>query len=335
MTILAWGTSLPELQTQGIYNAANGSAYTSAAQLAPYVAEGILAGRADLCAANQPWRLNFTPTADLWFSFYMETDSAGGSGAFPPFIVLGGGVELFRLQQAGGLLLQYHNGTSWQTSGTAITYVSNVLARFDCHFVVHDTTGTLTVYRDGKEHTQATFSAGDTLLRGESLMDEIGLGHAFSSGARETYLSAVFVSTTDSRPIHYAQTAIDGAGAETDWSGAYTDIDEAGGDDADLIQAGTTADKATYTFAALPTALNTGYTVVGVGVSARAAKGDSSPANLQLAARHSTTNGFSGSKALDGVFGPFQHIFPLNPNGGAAWTFTEADAAEVGVQAIT
>ena len=331
MTILAFGTSLPEMQSEGLYSGANGGTVATANYIAPNVAEGISIGRD---ANPLHFGFDFTPTADLWFSFYFTSSNNIATGV-PFFMVYGGGVELFRLQQAGGPILQYHNNTSWQSSGVVMRYAENFRTRFDCHFVVHDSTGTLTVYIDGQEQTQANFGPGDTLLRGESLMDEVRWDHPITAGSVQAYISACFVSTTDTRMLTYVQRAIDGAGAETDWTGAYTDIDEAGGDDADLIQASTNADKATYTFAALPASFNAGYSVPALGVSARASSGAASPANLQLAARHSTTNGFSANNLLSSVFGPHQATFVLNPSTSLAWTFAEADAAEVGVQAIT
>ena len=329
MTILAFGTSTSELNPEGIV-ATLSSSVTTASFISPDVVEGVNIGR-----ATQPLvaGLQFTPTADVWVSFYAYATRTS-SGALPFCVLSGGGVELFRLyQKTPGAIIQYHNNTSWVDSGTTFTQPNNTAIRFDFHVVIHDTTGTLTVYQNGAEKTSTTFAAGDTLLRGEANVDDVRFDNHQANDS--FYLSAVLVSDTDSRLIRYAQRALDGAGSETDWSGAYTDINESGVDESDVIQSGTTADKATYTFAALPTALNTGYTVVGVGVSARASKGATSPANLQLAARHGTTNGFSASKSLTNMWKVHQDIFILNPDTASAWTFAEADAAQVGVQAIT
>ena len=332
MTILAFGTSTSELNPEGNIVASNISATVSASQIAPNVVEGI-----SIKATAQALfpGLQFTPTADVWVSFYAYA-TLTGAGSLPFCVLSGGGVELFRLyQKTPGALIQYHNGSSWVDSGTIFSQPTNVAIRFDFHVVIHDTTGTLTVYQDGTEQTSTTFAAGDTLLRGEANVDDVRFDNHQPSGTEFFYLSAVIVATVDTRMFIYSQRALDGAGSETDWSGAYTDINESGSDDTDFIQSGVTADKATYTFAALPAAYSVGWDVVGLGVSARASKGATSPANLQLAARHGTTNGFSASKSLSAVFGPHQDIFILNPDTASAWTFAEADAAEVGVQAIT
>ena len=339
MAILAFGTTLSEMHFEGLHDTEHFGTTVSTAAIAPYVVEGIfikLRGPETSSTDSMGFTLS-TPSSDFWVSFHTYGIISTSGNDRPPMEVFGNGKGLFRLMPTNGLfVIQYHNDTSYQTSGTSFgPLLDNTIIRWDFHVVIHDTTGTLTVYINGNEQTSTTFSAGDTLLRGESVADEVRFAAPENINVG-SYLSACFVSDTDSRIIHYVQRVLDGAGTETDWVGAYTDIDEVGIDPDDFIQSGTTTEKATYTFAALPAALNTGFDVVGVGVSARAAKGSASgPSNLQLAVRENVTNGFSSSKALSDFWAPYQHMFPLNPDTTSAWTFAEADAAEVGVQAIT
>jgi hypothetical protein len=336
MAILGFGTSLAELTPEGVYS----SSYFSSTTLTkgPYVAEGIQLSP----SAPQPGELGalvlpFTAAADFWVSYYgMQNNPLVGTGDGTIMEIRGNDKELFRWKGLDGSYgIEYHNDASYQLSGTRTQdFPISVAVRYDFHVVIHDTVGTLTMHINGAEVTVATFS-GDTLLRGESVADTVMFGSDLVPAALNR-ISAVFVSDTDSRLIHYDQKALDGAGAETDWSGAYTDIDEQGIDFTDFIQGAANADKATYTFAALDTTFNdAAYTPIGLGVSARGVKGATGPANLQLAARENITNGFSGNKALGDIWSMHQHMFTQNPDTAAAWTFAELDAAQVGVQAIT
>lgn len=329
MTIVAWGTTIAELHPGGSISASDMAVNTTAAQIAPYVVEGVTC---KFAGAVFP-KLDFPAAADMWFSWYNYPTDSTGSGT-PIAIIKGGGVELFRIfQKSGGLIIEYHNGSSWTESGTLFTWTAAALSRFDFHVVIHDSTGTLTIYKGGTEQTSTTFSAGDTLLRGESNMDQIVFDHN-QLFAGTLVLSAAFASTTDSRNIDMSQRAIDGAGGLTDWAGDNTDVDETGVDTADKVTSDTTTEKESFTFAALHGDLS-GDTVIGVGLTAWAKKGSSGPANLQLGTRHNSVNGFGSNIALGVTYAPHQELFTDNPDTTNPWTFAEADGAEVALQAIT
>jgi len=132
----------------------------------------------------------------------------------------------------------------------------------------------------------------------------------------------------------YLQSAINGNGAETAWAGDYTNVDETGRNDADIIHSNTDGAVETFTKGALNTLYNT-YAVKGVGVMARAMRGTTGPQNIQLVARSGSTNGFSANKALAVKWDQYRELFATNPATAAAWTFSEADAAQVGVKAVT
>ncbi len=333
MTILFFGTSLMELVAgePSIEFTIN----TTAAEIAPHVDEGI---KIDNLVDELPILMPLLATTDdAWVSFYFHGSPGVNSSHDRPILeIRGGGKELFRLDmQEGGLGIEYHNDTVWVLSGTRLFTSQQVRHRFDFHFVIHDSTGTLTVYKSGVEVASTTFSAGDTLLRGESVADEIKIGGWNTVNSSVSTISALIVSTDDTRAMIYAQDAIDGNGNSTDWDGDFNDINEVGYDSADFIQGAANDDVELYTKGALPAALNSGYSVLGVGVSSRAIRGVTGPANLQLAVRENVTDGFSGNKVLDGTLELHQNTFILNPDTSLAWTFSEADAAEVGVKAIT
>lgn len=121
-------------------------------------------------------------------------------------------------------------------------------------------------------------------------------------------------------------------GANTAWTGTYTEVDEVVYDDGDFINSGTANQVETF---AGTTPTLTGYVVQSVTVAARGKTDGSGPANLQLALRSSSTDYFSASNALGLGYGPFQEIWETNPATSAAWVNTAVSGLQFGVKSIT
>lgn len=331
MAILAWGTSTTEVVTSTSLPAGI-STVTNAALIGAYVSEGF---SVDSDAAGVLPKLTLsTPDSEIWFgtNFYEETSYSSSN---VPLVFYGGTTALFRLYTSTSTTwrMEYWNGSAWTAAFTAVTCpVASSIHRLDIRLKMDNAVGAIELYVGGV--LQASY-AGDTIYTAETTISSVVVGYAHATNSIQTTWSACFVSDEDSRQILYTQRAVNGAGAATDWTGAFTTIDETGFDDTDLLQSSTNGHVSTFAKAALPTALNTGYDVIGVGVTARARKGASGPANLQLVSRSGAVNGVSASKALGVTFTPYQEMFPLDPNTAAVWTYANADSSQLGVKAIT
>ncbi len=327
MTILAFGTSLAEI-VSGLGPPAGLSASTTAARIAPEVSEGIqIEG-----AVDTRFPKTFAGQTELWTTFYLYWTGSSPPSDGVPLLLQANGQDLFRLDMLNAAITFQYWNSGWTNIGSSISPGINALHRIEMQIIMHDTTGVAKFWINGEEI--ASLGGGDTIFTSETDIDTVSLSSTTLTG-EDTIFSAWIIADEDVRSIVYAQVAIDGNGGETDWTGVSTDVDETGFDDADSIQSSTTTDKETFTFGALPAAYNSGYSVVGVGVSARAIKGSSGPANLQLACRSNAVNGFSGNKALTLILEPHQHVFIVNPDTTNPWSFSESDASEIGVQAIT
>ena len=308
------------------------AAVTTASRISPGVAEGI---ECENSSENGYRQLDFAASSEIWVSFYYsEVSSTANSRRFG-FRICSDGSVLF---QWGGssinnnnLYMQYWNGASY-TNMTSAPFPVNSLSHILIHIKMDDTVGIIEYFVNGV--LIASFS-GDTITTGITTLNQLKIGLTDAGGLSSGMCySAIMVADHDISNLMYLQRAVNGAGAETAWTGDYTSVDETGVSDADIIYSANNGDVETFTKAAQSSLYNT-YNIYGVGVSARAKRGTSGPQNLQLVARSGSTNGFSANKALDLAWTTEQELFDENPDTAAPWTFAEADSAQVGVKAIT
>lgn len=316
MSILAFATSTAECVDGDL--PAGVSVVTTATNIAPYCDEGVSVGVG-------PLLLNFAAASEVWIDFYIYVSV----GTTRPIAYLrSGSTNLFRITcpTSSTIRLDYWDGAAW-VSGTASggTLSSSNRYRISARVKMADANGALELYLDGA--LIGSF-AGDTLQTVATTVDNL---HLQAPGASNSVFSAVMVADEDTRAITYIARRPNGAGAAAEWTGAYTAIDETGFSDSDVVQSGTAGQVSTFGKAALPAEFSTGYSVMGIGVSARARRGVGL-SNIQLAARSGSTNGFSSDKALGVAFAPDQHVFAQNPATSAAWTYAEADSAQIGVK---
>lgn len=269
--------------------------------------------------------------SDFWMQFHEYILNAPWTKDWVVFS--SGGTDLFKVHWNGSDILELSvwNGAGWDTETTTVAYVSGTLRQFDIRLWMHDTTGVFAIYVDGV--LDYTHTTTDTIRTAATSIDAVRIEGTRGTG--EEYFSSIFVADSDTRNTVMLPATANAAGAHSDMTGAYTDIDETGTpNDTDKLTTSTAGDVSTFGKTALPAGYNSGYNVEGVLVSARAQKAPTSPQNLQLAVRSGTTDGFSGNKALDTSFGPHQAFFATDPNTAAAWTFANADACQIGVKAI-
>lgn len=270
---------------------------------------------------------NFGAQTDFWFRGDCKVTSMASTRQIYGFLN-NAGTEVFRVTVSGSpatttLQMQYLLLGVWTNIGSSISLGLSSVQTFDLNVFV-DAAGYAKLYVGGTERISAT----GIDLTGISDIAQIRL-----RSPNEAYHSQIIAADEPTIGMRLLTRYPNGTGATADWTGGYTDIDEIVTSDADFINSAT-ANQVELVTQTGPTI--TGYVVRAVGVSARAKRGASGPANLQLALRSAGTNYFSGNKALTVAYAPYQNIWAQNPaTGPADWVNTAIDALQPGVKSIT
>lgn len=218
--------------------------------------------------------------------------------------------------------LQYlDNLAAWQSAGTVSVPTSR--QTFDIHWNFA-ASGELALYLSGNKRIDFT---GDL-----SHLSGVEFARLHRSYNFSTWWSQVMADTESTIGHRLFTIPPASTGANTAWTGTYTEVDEIAYSDADFINSGTANQVETFGISA-PTL--TGYVVQSVTVAARAKTDGSGPANIQLVLRSSSTDYVSSSKALDTGYGPFQNIWETNPATSAAWVNSAISGLQFGVKSIT
>jgi hypothetical protein len=126
-----------------------------------------------------------------------------------------------------------------------------------------------------------------------------------------------------------------GAGNVNNWTGAYTDVNEATISDATLLSTVNVGDKFTFAMqdaAAVPT----GFGIRSVFQWSRAKVSGAAPNNLKHVIRQSGVDYDSPNVAgINYGLGPVATNWGANAPGGGAWSKTIFDAIEMGAKAAT
>lgn len=225
-----------------------------------------------------------------------------------------------------------YTGAAWSNLGTtSVSVVSAGAAAIDLYIKVDATVGEFRVFKDGTEIGTYT---------GNTSIDNANFGRIHFKGQtgalNELHVSQVIVSSESTIGWVLATLSPDGNGANTGWTGSYTDIDEFALNTADYIEAIATNLVETSTVSSINAAYST-YNVKAVGVAMRASNDSGSViSDLQACVRVSSINYFSPNLALpkDGADYSLQYIWETNPNTSAAWSQAAVNAVEVGVKSV-
>lgn len=229
----------------------------------------------------------------------------------------------------GSWYFQYYNGSTWVDIGSTVRASAN--STHDIHCKIDGSTGEFAWYQNGTEIASTTgdtdhFSATISYLWWDTY-------DIFAAA----YMSEVICTDTENTVgMRLATIAPDGAGSNSDWTGAYTDIDESSVNDADFISSGTANEVSTYSMGNLSTAA-AALSPVALVESSRALIGASGPQNLQHVVRTGGTdyNGSSVSGLTTSFKNGFQTVWDVNPDTAAEWSTSEINALELGVESIT
>ena len=299
-------------------------AETLTARYAPYLSE---AAR----FTTERGKCEFAESSSFWVSFYAYIADTGwftGDYIFELFL---GSTSLFRFNATVNeeITFQYKNSSNnFVTFGSAVGGTQNTLVRWDLQFVLAASGGAIRVYREGSLVAELT---GNTSLGsvGITTADNLLIGaHTVTTNVT---ISALIVSTTDTRQMFVNQLPVNAAGSNSGFTGSVADVDELGmPNDNDFLSSTTLGVTSTFNAGNHNSFFNTGYTVEAVVVTARAL--GEPDKYLRPVVLSGGTLGEGIGTQLDLSRSPLQHVFSTDPATGIGWTLSGVNAAEVGVK---
>lgn len=272
-----------------------------------------------------------TESAEVFFHADWEQDSWLGSATAEVLNFYDdAGLAIARMQVTapggsfGTIQMQYLDTdlTTWTNAGTSFTISADNRYTLDIR-INCDASGTVAIYSSG------------TLRNGGPTIDLShldGVSYARIYNTNSGYWSQIIIATESTIGHRLKTVPATGAGATTDWTGTYAEIDEIAYSDADFINSATNGQVELFSHS---TTIPDGYRVKAVVVTARAKRGSTGPANLQLALRSSGTTYFTASQALDLGYGAFVGVWENDPATAAPFTASSIAALQFGVKAVT
>jgi hypothetical protein len=277
---------------------------------------------------------SFSALADCWLHFEMSSASNGNDTTARAVLTAytSSDTAFARLVSGGGgaavMSLEYWNGTAWTNAGGTITLDVNTRAQtIDMHIVSNSASGSIKLYIAGTER----LDSGTINLSSYS-----GVAYVRTTGhsvvGTTTAFSQIVVANESTIGWRLKTAPVTGAGATTDWTGSYTEIDELAYSDADFINSATANQVELFSHA---TTIPAGYTVRAVVVTARAKRGTTGPQNLRLILRSGGTTYDNGSDlALDEGYGAFCAVWETDPATSADFTASSIASLQFGVKSI-
>ncbi len=278
-----------------------------------------------------------TGYSTIIFGFAFQTSSVasdtriihfqgGGGNRVNLIIVTSGGNQVFRLTNLAG--------TTLATGTTAL--VANTWYFLELKIVVNASTGSVELRINGSSTAEASATNVDT---GSTSIDAMQVD---SASGQYIYLDDLYVAdTTGTSPtntflgdVRIETLFPNGNGANTAWTGAYTDWDDgtSADDDTTYVSSSTPGDRETSTLTDL--AVSSG-SVFAVQTNLIARKDDAATRQIAPVLRIGGVN-YDGSTSagLGASYAPYRQIYDrLDPSGGG-WTIATVNAMEAGVKEV-
>jgi hypothetical protein len=257
-----------------------------------------------------------TPIGRSWITLY----DANGD-AFAKLEILNASTLIYKVL-VGGVFTSRGNITNSFTAG---------LNTYHYQFVLDDTEGSVKIYNN-------TLLVG-TLTDIDTLGDSGATGGAqlsfhkpaaTTSSSTYTHVSELTVANEDNRLWRVFSLPVNAAGSTSDFSGAYTAVDEINASDTDFIGSGETGQISTFNIPDLPAG---SWQCHGVSVKGRARRASTGPAAMQYVTR---VDGNNYTKLPINLTTDFEHLsddtWDVSPATGLPWTETELNELEIGVR---
>lgn len=245
-----------------------------------------------------------------------------------------------------GTLSLYRGSTLLGTTAAAL--FQNVWHHVELNTLIHASAGTADLAIDGMTSAGFALTGLNTLGSTSAAWDEFRFGGYFAaigSAAEEVDVSMPFVldgsgSQCNTRlgPARVDAQAPTSDGNYTAWtlstgSSHFAVVDEAQGNgDTDYASTATAGNKESYNHAAL---VASAATIVFVQLDAQVKREDAGAAGVKGLWRRAGTDYLSAEQGVPLSYAHNRFIYELDPSTGAAWTESNFNSAEIGLQKST
>jgi len=275
----------------------------------------------------------FTPQTSLWVSAWLV-----GGGNFPSasnvrffglcrsgsdkgvYIGSTSGVAakvtLYKWDGTTATLLQSEGGTSLPSGSTGF--------RIDMQVANYGAAATIKVYLNG---TQIISFTGDASLSGITDLDTVCIGWTNGAITTFTQTSEVIVADEDTRAFSLVTLLPNALGTTDQWTGTFTDINEAALSDATVNTTNVVAQLQQYALSDLPSG---NFAVKAVTISARATAPAGSTSNsVQLGVQTGTGTDVGTAQAPGTGLVTLTRIMATDPTTASQWTPTVVNGMQL------
>lgn len=227
----------------------------------------------------------------------------------------------------GNYYLAHNTGTEaspvWVQVGTGTVYrpMNGGLGTADLQLVI-DAGGNHTAMLVANNNLVSQGAVVDTGITGAT-----GVYHAQLHNGSGSYSQLLARQNGNTIAAHVKTCRATGPGSHSDWTGAYTDVNEVATNDSTVNQATTAGLKQSYPMTNV--AVPTGYQISGVFHWLRAKNGGASPENIKSMVVDGGTEYDAAANMTPSVglpYGPIMERYDVSPATGVAWTQTEWNA---------
>lgn len=285
--------------------------------------------------------MNFAPIAEVWVAFDLYI---AARRTFFPFLEFYNTTysttqPLFTIKFPTNDLaahFYYWNGTTMVDAGTLPNdFFDANTRRYDTRLKMANTGGVFEVMKDIRDLSTASIT--DTIHTTATTIDRIRVqGCGVGSGQRHYYFN-IFAADEDTKQFELASVTPSANGALQGWAGTFSNINEAGVNDATTISAAAADTLSTFIFPAMPTRL-TNFKVAALILGGRGSGGAATPTTFEGVARVGGTDYTTTTEAnvpITLATGPFMFKWTLNPATGLPWTVAEINSSQWGFKSKT
>lgn len=234
--------------------------------------------------------------------------------------------------KADGTLSVTRNGTELANSG-AVSLLTNTWYHIAFAALIHNTAGTYDVWLNGVKVITGT--GADTYNTGNVSANVVALGYSTMTYYwvfDDLYMlnGATYTDADYPGDCRVTTSLPNASGNYGQWTGAYTDVDDATPDDDTTYLADSTGgNKSTF-----PVVDITGVGIVkAVQVNLVARKDDAGARSIAAVARNGTTDVVGATQATATSYVDYREIL-LDKPGGTGWTLADVNASEFGVDTV-